>query len=111
MAKALNIVINQEFISDQDKDEEIKTTWILRSLTGLEFLRCCSSGYVDHDMIIELGLVGWKKFLDGEGKDIEFHVNMIPKIPPLYLQDISAEIQRISIITEDERKNSSSQSK
>ena len=111
MAKALNTVINQEFISEHDDEEEVKTTWILRSLTGLEFLECCSAGFVDHEKIINYGLVGWKDFMGADGNPIEFHRADIQRIPATYLQDISFKIQTISTVSEEETKNSSSQSK
>ena len=111
MAKALHLVTDKEFQSEKDEDDK-KTTWLLRTLTGLEFLRCTSSGYVDHEMIIALGLVGWRDFPDEEsGKEIEFSVVNIGLISPLLLQDISFEIQTMSQLGAEERKNSSSQSK
>ncbi len=105
MAKAINVVIDQEYQSDKD-DDELKSTWMLRSLSGLEFLECTSRGYVDHDMILQKGLTGWKDFMDGEGNQIVFTRSHIGRIPPIILQDISFEIQKISTLTENERKNS-----
>lgn len=104
MAKAIDILIDQEFVSEQD-DDEVKTTWLLRSLTALEFLRCTSRGYVDHDMILEYGITGWRDFKDGNGEDIPFSKVAINRIPPMILQDISFKIQEISTLSEGERKN------
>jgi len=105
MAKAIELLIGKEHQSDVDTDE-LKTTWILRTLTGIEFMRCTAHGFVDHEMIIELGLTGWKDFPDAEGNEIEFSSKNIGRIPPLILQDISFEIQTMSQLGEEERKNS-----
>jgi len=105
MAKAVDLVIDKEYISENDTDEK-KTTWIIRTLTGLEFMKCTAGGYVDHEMIIDLGLTGWKDFPDNEGVEIEYSIENIGRIPPLLLQDISFEIQMLSSLGESERKNS-----
>lgn len=105
MAKAIELVVGKEFKSDSDKDD-LQTTWVLRTLTGVEFMRCTSGGFVDHEMIINLGLTGWKDFPDSDGKEIEFSIENIGRIPPLILQDISFEIQTMSSLGGEERKNS-----
>ena len=105
MAKAIELVVGKDFVSKNDTDDE-KTTWILRTLTGIEFMRCTAHGFVDHEMIIELGLTGWKDFPDAEGNEIEFSTENTGRIPPLILQDISFEIQTMSQLGESERKNS-----
>jgi len=105
MAKAIELLIGKEYQADADTDE-LKTTWILRTLTGIEFMRCTAHGYVDHEMIIGLGLTGWQDFPDSEGKEINYSVENIGRIPPLILQEISFEIQTMSQLGESERKNS-----
>ena len=105
MAKAIELVVGKEFKSDSDKDD-LQTTWILRTLTGVEFMRCTSNGYVNHEMIINLGLTGWKDFPGVDCKEIEFSIENIGRIPPLILQDISFEIQTMSSLGGEERKNS-----
>jgi len=105
MAKALNVLIDQEYKSDKD-DDELQTTWMLRSLSGLEFLECTSRGFVDHDLILSKGLTGWNDFLDLDGNQIKFSASYIGRVPPIILQDLSFEIQKISTLTENERKNS-----
>lgn len=105
MAKAIELVVDKEFVSKHDNDE-IKTTWIIRTLTGIEFMRCTASGYVDYEMTIMLGLVGWKDFNNEDGSPIEFSKENIGRIPPLILQDISFQIQSLSSMGDDERKNS-----
>lgn len=104
MAKALKVITGERFKSSQDTDK-VKTVWLIRGLTSLEMLRATSKGYVDHDMILMLGITGWEKFKDGKGKDIPYDVNNIERIPPDILQDISFKIQELSNMTEDERKN------
>lgn len=110
MTKAIDILIDKEFISKIDKDE-IPTTWILRSMTGIEFLEVTAMGRVDHEKILNWCLTGWKKFIGSDGKEIEFSRENINRVPPIILQDISLEIQEMSAVSEKERKNSSSQSK
>lgn len=105
MAKAIDILIDQEFISDLDTDEN-KTTWMIRSLSGLEFLSCVNANGVDHQRVLELGLTGWKDFPDVDGSEIEFSKPNIGKIPAVFLQDISFKIQEISSMSEAEAKNS-----
>lgn len=105
MAKAIDILVDQEFQSEKDTDE-IKTTFMLRSLTGLEFLSCTSGGYVDHPRILELGITGWRDFNNSDGSPIEFSRHNIGRIPALILQDLSFRIQTISSMKDDERKNS-----
>ena len=104
MAKAIELVVGKEFIAEHDTDDE-KTTWSLRTLTGIEFMRCTAHGFVDHEMIISLGLIGWKDFPDEAGNEIEYSSANIGRIPPLILQDISFEIQTMSQLGEKERKN------
>ena len=106
MAKALSVINDYEFVSDLDKDEEIKTKWILRSLTGREFLRCVQNGIVDHELIINYGLIGWKDFPDEDGKDIEFNLANIDRIPSEYLAEISFKLQEMAQLQDDEIKNS-----
>ena len=103
MAKALEVLFNQEFISEYD-DDDVKTSWELRSLTGMEFLKACTNG-VDYEKMIELGLTGWNDFKDSSGNQIPFSVDEIRLIPTLILQDIALEIQKMSMLNEDERKN------
>jgi len=105
MAKAIDILLDQEFQAEQDNDE-VKTTWILRTLSGLEFLSCTTGGYVDHDRFITLGLTGWKDFFSSDGEQIEFSKKDIARIPAPILQEISYKVQEISSLSEDERKNS-----
>ena len=105
MAKAIDMIVDSEFVSEYD-DDEVKTTWILRTLSGIEFLKCTSKGYVDHEMIIDLGLTGWRDFKDSNGHDIQFSQQDIIRIPPMILQDISFAIQNLATLGEDERKNS-----
>lgn len=105
MAKAIEMVRDKEFISEQDTDGS-QTTWLLRTLSGLEFIRATGGGYVDHDYILTTGITGWKDFPDDSGKEVEFSVANINLIPPLILQDISFELQEMSGLGESERKNS-----
>jgi hypothetical protein len=105
MAKAINLVNDARFESDADTDEK-KTTWILRTLTGVEFIRATANGYVDHEMILNAGIVGWENFVNEDGTDIEFSIKNVGRIPPTILQDISFEIQAMSGLAEKERKNS-----
>ena len=104
MAKALALVADYEYQSDKDPDE-VKTTWILRSLTSFEFMQCCGNGVVDDAMFVRTGLVGWRDFVDAAGEEIEFSVENMGRIPPLIVQDLSFKIQNISVLSEDDRKN------
>ena len=104
MAKALDVLIDQEFVSKLDEDET-PTTWMLRSLTGVEYLECFSTGKCDHNMILSRGITGWKNFPDKDGNEIEFSIGNINRIPAPILQDISFEIQGMSSLNEEERKN------
>lgn len=104
MAKAIDLVADVEFQSPRD-DDDVKTTWILRSLTSFEFMRCTTRPDEMYERFVELGLIGWKDFNDCHGNPIEFSVENMDRIPPIVLQDISFEIQKLSVLTEDERKN------
>ena len=105
MAKAIDILIDQDFVSDLDTDEN-KTTWIIRTLSGLEFLSCVNAAGVDHQKVLELGLTGWKDFPDADGSEIEFSKPNIGRISAELLQDISFKIQGISSLSEEDAKNS-----
>lgn len=105
MAKAIDILIDQDFISDLDTDEK-KTTWVIRTLSGLEFLSCVNTTGVDHQKVIELGLTGWRDFNNADGSAIEFSKPNIGRIPAEILQDISFKIQNSSSVSEEEAKNS-----
>lgn len=50
-------------------------------------------------------LVGWKNLKNKKGEEIPFSVEMIPKFPPLVREEINNEINRISIPTDDDKKN------
>lgn len=104
MTTALAILTDVEFQAKTDMSDN-KTTWILRSLSGLELLECTRRGYVDHAEIIHKGLTGWKDFYDSNGVAIEFKQDNIGRINGLILQELSYEIQELSSMTEDERKN------
>ena len=105
MAKAIDILIDQDFVSDLDTDES-KTTWVLRTLSGLEFLSCITAAGVDHQKVIELGLTGWRDFNNADNSAIEFSKPNIGRISAEILQDISYEIQAMSSVSEEEAKNS-----
>lgn len=104
MAKAIDLLVKKEYVSEADTDEE-KTIWLLNTLSGLQFMQCTSNGFVDHEMIIRLGLSGWLNFHDFAGNEIEFSAENINRIPALILQDISFEIQGMSGLMGEERKN------
>jgi hypothetical protein len=104
MAKAIDLLVDQEFQSEYDSDD-VKTTFMLKSLSGMEYLECTSKGFVDYEKIIKIGLTGWKNFPDNEGVEIPFDVENMSRIPPMILQDISFQILNISSNSEDERKN------
>lgn len=108
MAKAIDIITDQVYISEIDEDE-IKTEWLIRSMTAHEFMKCTSKGFVDHKMITEIGITGWTNFHDGKGNQIEFSVANIARIHPMMLQELSYKIQSISTLSGEERKNSVSQ--
>jgi len=110
MARAVEMVVGKEFVSEYDTDKK-KTTWLLRTLTGGEYMRCTRQGYVDDALIVEFGLTGWNDWIDDDNKPIEFSVAQIARIPPLIFQDISFAIQSLSTVSDEERKNSKSQSK
>lgn len=105
MAKAIEIVTGVEFQSPLD-DDEVKTTWILKSLSNSDFLDCVKLGEVDHVGFVHKGLTGWKNFVTESGEEIEFCEDMISQIPPTILLDVSLKIQAISSLNENERKNS-----
>lgn len=105
MAKAIDIVGEVEYISPKDTDEE-KTTWILRSLTGFEFMECTTDYDTMYTKFVKRGLIGWKNFKDSKGEEIPFSVENMGRIMPIILQDISFKIQDISVLSEEETKNS-----
>lgn len=104
MTTALAMLTDYDYQAEHDESDK-KTTWILRSLSGLEMIECTHRGYVDHAEVLHRGLIGWKDFVDSTGKDIPFSEDKISLINALILTDISYEIQNISALTEDERKN------
>jgi len=104
MARAIEMLTGVEFKSDYDTDKK-KTTWILKSLSSVEFLECTCGGSIDHAEFVHKGLTGWKNYKDSKGKIVEFSEDAIPTIPPNILLDISLEVQGISTLTEKERKN------
>lgn len=104
MAKAIEILIGKEIVSEYDTDE-VKTTWIIRSLSGFEFIEATKHGYVDHEYILTHGITGWKDFKDASGNPLEFSIENIARIPPVILQELSFAIQEMASIGESERKN------
>ena len=105
MAKAIDLILEKEFQCEADTDE-IKTTWLLRSLTGSEWLKCTANGFVDIDLILEYGICGWRDFPDANGNEVPYSRINIGRIDPVYLQEIYIELQRMASMGEEERKNS-----
>lgn len=104
MATARQLIADQEFVSKEDHDE-VKTTWVIRSMSAFEWVTATNSGKVDWNYMVSTCLTGWTNFRDESGSNIEFSANSMGMIPPLIFQDIATEIMRISSMTEDERKN------
>ncbi len=105
MSQPIELFTDQKFESKHD-DDKLKTTWFLRSMTGFEFLKATSQGEIDHEYVINTCLTNWTDFFDIEGTQIPFSKENISRISPIILQDISFQIQSLSVVTEKERKNS-----
>jgi len=111
MVQAINVISEFDFVCDGDKDESgnLKsdaTTWKLRGLNGMEWVKCVVTGSVNHEMVINYGLVGWNNFLDEKGNEMEYCIANMSRIPPDILTDIFLQINSASTIGDEERKNS-----
>ena len=106
MAVANKIVADFDFISDLDDNEDVKTTWKLRGLTGIEWLDCVSTGRVDYAKVIRYGLIDWSNYVDSEGNQIEFNQVHFDQIPSGYLTDIYLQLDKATRTGVEERKNS-----
>lgn len=125
-----------EYISPNDPDKDNPTAWILGTLDSytLSKLRdiIVTSSMQNKEQtnplrlgtfmreIVKFGLKGWKNFLDSEGKEIEYHQDVInswgrsyqvvsEKLLDLISQDVLAElsdaIYKGNQLTQEERKN------
>jgi len=111
MVQALEVISEFDFVCDVDKDDDGNnkadaTIWKLRALTGMEWVRCSSTGRVNHELVVNIGLVGWSNFLDKDGKPIEYCLANMSRIPSGVLVDIFLKIDQVSTLGEEERKNS-----
>jgi len=110
MVQAINVISEFEFVCDSDKDADGKnksdaTTWKLRALNGMEWMRCTSTGLVNHELVVNIGLVGWDNFIDVDGKEIEYCIANMSRIPPDVLVDLFIKINSASTMGDEERKN------
>jgi len=106
MATAIEVISEQEFVSELDEKEDNPTRWKIKRLDGVQYIEVCRAGAVDYNLAIMYGLVGWENFNDFDGNPVKYSAANIKRIPPLYLQDIGFEIMLKSELKGDARKNS-----
>lgn len=111
MVQAIEVISEFDFVCDIDKDEDGNnkpdaTIWKVRALTGMEWMRCTSTGLVNHEMVVNIGLVGWSNFLDSKDGEVEYCIANMSRIPPDILVDLFLKINSASTIGDEERKNS-----
>lgn len=119
MIRAISKLEPDWYVPESEKEEAVPTQFLLSPLTQIDNLRIGGLVKIKGDEItinadaIEIaltgGLVGWKNFKDGSGKDVvftQFQKSNIDKIPGEYMLELAAEIVTRSNTTEEEEKKS-----
>ena len=87
----------------------------LRHLSGFEFAGVIVdlkvSGEAGYRGLVQKAVIGWENVFDENGNALPFSTKNLEKIPAITLLEIGDEVYRRSILAEEQRKNSSSQSK
>jgi hypothetical protein len=107
-----------EYTLIRDKDKPDATIFLIKEITCAVTNRISDdTTYRDKDglfkvkmgetkkIIISCCLVGWKNLKNKKGEDIPFSQENIMKLPPLAQTEIVNEINRISEVSEAQRKN------
>lgn len=115
------VTINQEsklaptwFKSDRDKSGEVE--WLLKPLSGLEFMQVQSGASVNADGFfsyngqcmrdaLRFSIQNWKGFSDEKGDTLQYSAFMLDLIPQMYLNEVFNEIMNRAFIREHEQKN------
>ena len=115
------ITINQEskiaptwFKSDRDRSGDVE--WLLKPLTGLEFLQVQAGATVSADGYfiyngqsirdaLRFGIQGWKGVVDEKGDPINYNHFMLDKVPQKHLNEVFNEIINRAFVSENEQKN------
>lgn len=107
-----------EYILKSEKDKTDATVFFLKELTGNVSNRVVDdAGYRDKEnkFRIKMGesnkiilincLVGWKNMKNKKGEDVPFSCDKSQLLPPNVALELIGEINRISIVEEEEIKN------
>lgn len=115
------ITINQEskiaptwFKSSRDKSGQVE--WLLKPLSGLEFMQVQASATVNADGhfvysgpalrdALRFGILDWKGVQDEKGVPIKYNSYMLNNIPERYLTEVFNEIINRAFVNELEQKN------
>lgn len=101
------------FVPKQDRDSDIKTTFTLKPLNGLQHMEVLreidDKGFFTSrglKLALQYGLAGWENFNDEHGTPVPFSTVNFAAVPPFILHEIGVEIINRSSLGETERKNS-----
>lgn len=115
------ITINQEskvaptwFKSGRDESGQVE--WLLKPLSGLEFMQVQSGASVSAEGYfvyngqsirdaLRLGIQGWKGVVDEKGEPLIYNHFMLDMVPQKYLNEVFNEIINRAFISETDRKN------
>lgn len=118
--KALPKFIPEWFTPESQEEESTPTRFKLQGLTGPQFLEVQSEvsqsggGMIlvtgrGLNIAVNYGLTDWENFTDDDGEELPCTRGNIARIPMEILSELSSKIMDLSSVSEDERKNSSSQ--
>ncbi len=106
------------FKSTKDKSGEVE--WLLKPLSGLEFMQVQSGASVNSEgnfcyswssiqAALKFAIKDFKGFSDKNGTPLEYGFYILDSLPSEVLMEVHSEIMNRAYIREYERKNSSSQ--
>lgn len=114
-----------EYISKHD-DPDNPTIWLIRGLTRLEWMEVentlqSSEIVMDGDnikqiankqnvgtvtkLLVDNGLVGWRNFLDEDGKEIPFTKENFDRIPKEICDELAGQISNLTSLSKEEQGN------
>ncbi|SBS29106.1 hypothetical protein MSP8886_01440 [Marinomonas spartinae] len=99
-----------------DRDESGDVEWLLKPLSGLEFMQVQSGASINSEGhftysgqamrdALRFAIQNWKGFFDAEGKPIEYSQHMLNLVKQKYLVEVFNEIINRAFIREYEEKN------
>ena len=104
--QAIEKIAADWYTPESEREEESPTRFKIQPLNGLQHMEVLGDLYKSGPFnAIRYGLVGWENFNDENGKPINFSLENVKRVPPVYLSEISTEIINRSELGEAATKN------